>query len=101
MRHLDVRGAHVPVMTTYRPGAAGRLLSVPKGHTLARPLCRKTSLLSVLRWRVGGRNAGASASAGGMNSRSDCGLVRIRVRGGGGRTRFLLRNVRRRCMKGT
>lgn len=31
---------------THHPGATCRLLSVPKAHTSARPLCRKTSLLS-------------------------------------------------------
>lgn len=31
---------------THHPGATCRLLSVPKAHTSARLLCRKTSLLS-------------------------------------------------------
>lgn len=44
---------------THHPGATCKLLSVPKAHTFARPLCRKTLLHS----KGYGGNAAASANA--------------------------------------
>lgn len=46
-RRWKKRNTFMCVFTsTHHPAAACRLLSVPKAHTFARPLCRKTSLLS-------------------------------------------------------
>lgn len=80
---------------THHRGATYRLLSVPKAHTFARPLCRKTSLLSGgwgVRWEC------CSFSECWMNQW----LVRSAqrsVRGGAGRARPLLRKMCRAVLK--
>lgn len=66
---------------THHHGATYRLLSLPKAHTFARLLCRKTSLLP----EVTMGNASASAHAGS--------LWLTVVRGGGAQICPLLRNV--------